>query len=268
MIASARMYAWSPSLAAAWQRLLDWVATAAGVDLAVIDQSGPTNLDELWARQDMGCVFMCGYPWALRRDRPALLAAPVPSPPRYGGRAAYVSDFIVRADGPHRTLEDTFGGVLAYSTEHSHSGYNAPRHHLLKHVSHARPALYRAVLGPYVRQRPLIDLVVKGEADVASIDGYALDLLRRHDPATAARVRSVETTAPAPSPPLVASSGIAAGTRECLAQALVTAHHAADAQPLLADVLLARFDRVTPADFEVFLERERAARDAGYPKLA
>src|SRR5207237_1412117 len=137
---------------------------------------GPTNLDELWARQDMGCVFMCGYPWALRRDRPALLAAPVPSPPRYGGRAAYVSDFIVRADGPHRTLEDTFGGVLAYSTEHSHSGYNAPRHHLLKHVSRARPALYRAVLGPYVRQRPLIDLVVKGEADVASIDGYALDL--------------------------------------------------------------------------------------------
>jgi len=33
-------------------------------------------------------------------------------------------------------------------------------------------------------------------------------------------------------------------------------------------VLLARFERVTPADFEVFLERERAARDAGYPKLA
>ena len=268
MIASARMYAWSPSLAAAWQRLLDWVAAAAGVDLAVIDQSGPTNLDELWARQDMGCVFMCGYPWALRRDRPALLAAPVPSPPRYGGRAAYVSDFIVRADGPHHTLEDTFGGVIAYSTEHSHSGYNAPRHHLLKHVSRGRPTLYRAVLGPYVRQRPLIDLVVKGEADVASIDGYALDLLRRHDPATAARVRVVETTAPAPSPPLVASSGIEAGTRERLAQALVTAHHAADAQPLLADVLLARFERVTPADFEVFLERERAARDAGYPKLA
>ncbi len=216
----------------------------------------------------MGCVFMCGYPWALRRDRPELLAAPVPSPPRYGGRAAYVSDFIVRADGPHHTLEDTFGGVIAYSTEHSHSGYNAPRHHLLKHVSRARPALYRAVLGPYVRQRPLIDLVVKGEADVASIDGYALDLLRRHDPATAARVRVVETTAPAPSPPLVASSGIDAGTRERLAHALVTAHHAADAQALLADVLLARFERVTPADFEVFLERERAARDAGYPKLA
>lgn len=268
MIASARMYAWSPSLATAWKRLLDWIATAAGVQLAVIDQSGPTNLDELWARQDMGCVFMCGYPWALRQDRPALLASPVPSPPRYGGRAVYLTDFIVRADGPHRTLEDTFGGVIAYSTEHSHSGYNAPRHHLLKHVSAGRPTLYRAVLGPYVRQRPLLDLVIKGEADVAAIDGYALDLLRRHDPAVAARVRVVETTRPAPSPPLVASSGIDAGIRERLVQTLVTAHHAAAARPLLEEVLLTRFDRVTPADFEVFLERERTAKDAGYPRLA
>jgi len=262
------MYSWSPALAAEWRRLLSSIVARAGVDAAVMDEHDPTPLDELWRRADLGCVFMCGYPWVLRTDRPRLLAAPVPSPPRYANRPVYVTDFIVRADSAYARLEDTFGGTIAYSTEHSHSGYNAPRHHLLKHVSRARPALYRAVLGPYVRQRPLIDLVVKGEADVASIDGYALDLLRRHDPATAARVRSVETTAPAPSPPLVASSGIDAGTRERLAHALVTAHHAADAQPLLADVLLARFERVTPADFEVFLERERAARDAGYPKLA
>jgi ABC-type phosphate/phosphonate transport system substrate-binding protein len=262
------MYSWSPSLALAWNRLLEWVGKTAGVDLAVMDQSDPTPLDELWARQDMGCVFMCGYPWALRRDRPALLASPVPSPPRYGGRAAYVTDFIVRADSPHKTLADTFGGAIAYSTEHSHSGYNAPRYHLLAHVTPERRALYRTVLGPYVRQRPCLDAVVKGEVDVAAIDGYGFDLLRRHDGVAAARVRVIETTVPAPSPPLVASSGIDAGARERLAEALTSAHRAGEARPLLDDLLLTRFDRVTPADFEVFLERERAARDAGYPKLA
>jgi len=262
------MYSWSPSAAAAWHRLLGWVAKTADVDLTLMDQADPTPLDELWRRDDMGCVFMCGYPWALRRDRPVLLASPVPSPSRYGGRAVYVTDFIVRADGPHRTLEDTFGGVIAYSGEESHSGYNAPRHHLLPHVSSGRPSLYRAVLGPYGRQRPLIDLVVKGEADVAAIDGYALDLLRRHDPAAARLVRVVETTAPAPSPPLVASPSLRADARERLIETLVSAHRAAAARPLLDDVLLARFDRVTPADFEVFLERERAAREAGYPRLA
>ena len=268
MIASARMYSWSPSLASAWHRLLAWVGKTAGVDLAILYQSDPTPLDELWARDDMGCVFMCGYPWALRRDPPALLAAPVPSPPRYGGRAAYVTDFIVRADSPCATLADTFGGVIAYSTVHSHSGYNAPRYHLVAHLTSGRHAFYRTVLGPLVRQRPCLDVVVKGEADVAAIDGYALDLLRRHEPTAAARVRVIETTAPAPSPPLVASPGIDAGDRERLTRALTEAHRAADARPLLDDLLLARFDRVGPEDFAVFLDRERAAQNAGYPKLA
>src|SRR5712691_1037040 len=155
----------------------------------------------------------------MRHDRPVLLASPVPSPPRYGGRAAYVTDFIVRADGPHRTLADTFGGSIAYSTEHSHSAYNAPRFHLLSYRTAGRPALYRTVLGPYVRQRPIIDAVIRGEADVAAVDGYA-----------AAKVRVVDTTAPAPSPPLVASPTLRAVARDRLIEVLASAHRAADAR--------------------------------------
>jgi ABC-type phosphate/phosphonate transport system substrate-binding protein len=143
----------------------------------------------------MGCVFMCGYPYALRADRPALPAAPVPSPARFGGKAVYVTDFIVRADGPHQRLEDTFGGTIAYSTAPSHSGYNAARYHLLQYRSALRPALFAQAKGPYVRQRTVIQVVLDGEAEVAAIDGYAHDLPRRHDPAVAERLRMVATTA-------------------------------------------------------------------------
>src|SRR2546430_7562576 len=90
-VASARMYSWSPSLTAAWERLLQWVSARAGVSLEVLNLADPVSLDDLWAREDLGCVFMCGYPWALREDRPHLLAAPVPSPPRYGGKPVYVT---------------------------------------------------------------------------------------------------------------------------------------------------------------------------------
>src|SRR5436305_13437202 len=121
-IASARMYAWSPSLAAAWRRLLSSIVARAGVDVAVMDEHDPTPLDELWQRADMGCVFMCGYPWALRRDRPRLLAAPVPSPPRYGNRAVYVTDFIVSGDSPYVRLEQPLGKTMPYSHEHSPAG--------------------------------------------------------------------------------------------------------------------------------------------------
>jgi ABC-type phosphate/phosphonate transport system substrate-binding protein len=263
VIASARLYEWAPSLAVAWRRLLQWVATTAGVHLEIVESSS-LSLDELWARDDLGCVFMCGYPYALREHRPALLAAPVPSPARFGGRAVYVSDFIVAADSAYRTLEDTFGHRIAFSTEHSQSGYNGPRHHLLRWQ---RPQLFAEVKGPYVRQRAVIQAVLDGEADVAAIDGYAHDLLRRHDPPTAGRLRVVATTDPAPSPPLVASPAMAPADRARITDALLAAHQAPELTGVLADLLLSRFTRVAPDDFQVLLDWQHAAETAGYPKL-
>jgi ABC-type phosphate/phosphonate transport system substrate-binding protein len=263
VIASARLYEWAPSLIVAWRRLLEWVSGAAGVPLEIVE-SRSLSLDELWARDDLGCVFMCGYPYALAGRRPALLAAPVPSPPRFGGRAVYVSDFIVADDSAYRTLPDTFGGRIAFSTEHSQSGYNGPRHHLLRWQ---RAQLFSDVKGPYVRQRAVIQAVLDGEADVAAIDGYAHDLLRRHDPATASGLRVVATTEPAPSPPLVASPAMAPADRERLTAALLAAHEASELSSVLADLLLLRFSRVAPDDFEVLLDQQRAAETAGYPRL-
>ena len=268
MLGSARMYSWSPSLAAAWNRLLEWVGGRAGVRLDVMDQADPMPLDDIWRRDDLGCGFMCGYPWALRSDKPHLLAAPVASPARYGGRPVYCTDFIVRAEGPHTTLADTFGGRIAYSTEHSHSGYNAPRFHLLAYRTPERPTLYREVVGPFIRQRPCLDAVVEGRADVAAIDGYGLELLRKHAPEVAGRVRVVESTIAAPSAPLVAAPLIDAATRDRLTAALLSAHEAPEIRPTLDALLLARFVRVGPGAFQVFLDRERAAEAAGYPKLA
>lgn len=267
-VASARMYSWSPTLTAAWHRLLAWVSERAGVPLAVLDQADPLPLEELWARGDLGCVFMCGYPWALRSDPPHLLAAPVPSPPRYGGRPVYFTDFIVRADSAYRTLADTFGGCIAYSAEHSHSGYNAPRFHLLSYRNPERPQLYHRVLGPLGRQVPVIDAVIEGHADVGPIDGYALDLLHRHGAERAQKVRVVATTVAAPSAPLVASPMVGRDSRERLISALLEAHTARELVRTLDELLLDRFVPVQPTDFDVFIERQRAAERAGYPKLA
>jgi ABC-type phosphate/phosphonate transport system substrate-binding protein len=266
MIASARLYEWAPTLVTAWRRLLDEVAAQAKVPLELAPAG--VSLDALWSRADLGCVFMCGYPYALRTERPALLAAPVPSPPRFGDRPVYVSDFIVGVDTAYHRLEDTFGRRIAYSTEHSQSGYNAPRHHLLAYRSPSRATLFAEVKGPYVRQRAVIQAVLDGEADVAAIDGYAHDLLRRHDPALASRLRVVATTVPAPSPPLVASPAMSAAERERLTRALLEAHRTPALQPVLEDLLLRRFERVRDADFAALLEQQRAAEAAGYPRLA
>src|SRR6266700_3620203 len=58
----------------------------------------------------------------------------------------------------------------------------------------------------------------------------------------------IPSAAPAPSPPLVASPDVDAEARERLTRVLIEAHRAADARPLLDNLLLTRFDRVIPAD--------------------
>ena len=267
-VASARMYSWSPTLTAAWRRLLEWVAARSGGGVTVLELADPYPLEELWARDDLGCVFMCGYPWALRAERPHLLAVPVPSPPRYGNRPIYFTDFVVRADSPHRTLEDTFGGCIAYSIEHSHSGYNAARFHLLPHRRPDRPALYGKVLGPLHRQLPVIDAALDGRADVGPVDAYGLDLLRRHGAERAKRVRVVATTLEAPSAPLVASPAVEVATRRRLTEALLAAHQAPELASTLDELLIARFTTADPQAFDVMVERQRQAESAGYARLA
>ena len=267
-VASARMYSWSPSLTAAWRRLLEWVAARAGGALNVLEIADPYPLETLWARDDLGCVFMCGYPWAMRTERPHLLAVPVPSPPRYGGRPIYFTDFVVRADSPYQTLEDTFGRCIAYSIEHSHSGYNAARFHLLSYRRPDRPTLYAKVLGPLQRQLPVIDAVLDGRADVGPVDAYGLDLLRRHGAERAARVRVVATTLDAPSAPLVASPAVDAAARQRLTDALLSAHRASELKTTLDELLIARFAEPDPGAFDVMVERQRQAEAAGYPRLA
>ena len=267
-VASARMYSWSPALTAAWKRLLEWISARAGGVVQVLEIADPYPLEALWAREDLGCVFMCGYPWALRDQRPHLLAAPVPSPARYRGQPIYFTDFIVRADSPYQTLEDTFGSTMAYSIEHSHSGYNAARFHLLEHRRADRPTLYSTVLGPLHRQLPVIDAVIDGRADVGPVDAYGLDLLRRHGTERAARVRVVATTLPAPSAPLVASPMVDAATRERLTRALLAVHEAPAMAATLDELLLARFVRADAGAFDVMVERQHAAERAGYPRLA
>ena len=121
--------------------------------------------------------------------------------------------------------------------------------------------------GPYIRQRAVIQAVLDGEADVAAIDGYAHDLLRRHDPAVAERLRVVATTAPAPSPPLVASPSMDWHARARLTTTLTTAHEAPELAAVMRDLLLRRFDPAVEGDFQLFLDWQAVAVAAGYPQL-
>ncbi|MFN8829433.1 MAG: phosphate/phosphite/phosphonate ABC transporter substrate-binding protein [Labrys sp. (in: a-proteobacteria)] len=267
-ISNARMYAVTPRAEAAWRELLDRVIETAGLPqtmLGYMPYPAPQPLEELWRRPDLGCVFMCGYPIALRLADVVPIAAPVPDADWAQGRAAYRSDLIVRADSPFRTFPETFGGRLGWTVEHSHSGFNALRYHLLAYRTPRRPTLYRQVVGHLVTARKILDSVVDGTIDVGPLDGYWHMLIRESLPDLTAKIRVVDSTALAPMPAFVAGARMPKEAVTALRSAFAAATDAPWFPAIAAELRLKAMQPMTLADYTVTLERDQAARAAGYP---
>jgi ABC-type phosphate/phosphonate transport system substrate-binding protein len=250
------MYSASPSIKADWAQLLAWVLRRAGLPWEVIDYDPPAPLSVLWERDDLGLAMMCGLPFAQRLNgqastpaRPTLVAAPLPSPARYGGRPVYFTDIVVRADSPYRTLEDTFGGVVGYTLADSMSGGVALRRHLESYRTARQARLYRRAVGDLIHARGVIDALAAGRIDVGPLDSYYHDLLRRHEPAFAAQVRCVASTSALPIPPLVATAGLRADVLAELREAFAACAAAPELAPLMERLLLAGFAVPDSADY-------------------
>ena len=154
-LVNARMYSVTPACKAAWRAVIDWVLQRAEVDARYEDHDPPKLLSDLWQRDDLACVMMCGLPFSLRDPQPVILAAPVPSVPRYGGKAVYWTDIAVRKDSRFQTLDETAGARAGYTLKDSQSGYFAFRHHLLRRFP-SLAAPYAHVTGNLLNPRGVI----------------------------------------------------------------------------------------------------------------
>ena len=220
-----------------------------------VEHAPPKLLSDLWARDDLGCVQMCGLPASVREPKPTILAAPQPSLPRYGGKAVYMSDIAVRADAPFRMLEDTFGGVAGYTLKDSQSGYFAFRTLLMTKYPGAN---YRRIVGGLLNPRGVIKALVAGEIDVGPLDGYVFDLMRAGDSALAAQVRVVASTDPTPMPPLVSTAALRPEQLKALRNSFLRLHDERSLDDARKALLVERF--VVPELAEYDLTKHSAER--------
>jgi ABC-type phosphate/phosphonate transport system substrate-binding protein len=265
MIANARMYAVTPEAEAAWQALIGHVSAEAGVAFDYLHYPAPQPLEDLWRRPDLGCVFMCGYPVALKIADVTPIAAPIPDAPWTHGKAVYRSDLIVRKDSPFTTLEETFPGRVGWTVEHSHSGFNALRHHLLRYQSPERPNVYQSVAGNLVTARRILDEVISGGIDVGPLDGYWHMLITRYKPELTADIRVIASTETAPMPSFVASRETDPLIVTKLRSAFASAHERDWFAELGQRLRLTGFQPMEHADYAPTLLWDRQAKAAGYP---
>jgi ABC-type phosphate/phosphonate transport system substrate-binding protein len=263
-VANARMYSVDPQAAAAWKALFEWVAHESGVDLRPIDHKFPALLSDLWSRPDLGCAFMCGFPYKLAHDPPRPVAAPIPLNAPVPGRPLYATRLVVKVESSFHSLKDTFGGRLGFTVEDSHSGYNALRHHLLPYWRQRGDRLYRESVGPLTTPRRVIDAVIAGDIDVGPLDSYALDLMQRHEPELTKQIRIVATTDAAPIPFLVASRECPDEVVVALRATLLRVGEAAACEDLRERLCLQGFAPVPVEDYDLMLRWDAEARAAGY----
>lgn len=265
LVANARMYAVAPEAEAEWAALIAEVAAEAEVELTYEQYPAPQPLEHLWRRGDLGAVQMCGYPIALGIADVIPLAAPVPAAEWAGHRPVYRSDLIIRAESKYRTLADTFGGTAGWTVEHSHSGFNAFRHHLLRYRTAEKPVLFSRVTGGLVTARRVIDAVLDGSIDVGPLDAYWHMLIARYRPEVTAGIRVVETTDVAPMPAFVAASGTPPLAVARLREAFVAAAGRPWFGRFRDTLLLEGFAPVSLETYAATMSWDRSARDAGYP---
>ena len=87
--------------------------------------------------------------------------------------------------------------------EHSHSGFNALRHHFWPTGRAGRP-VFRQSVGSLVTARRILDSVLDGTIDIGPLDGYWHLLIRHYRPELVAGIRVLDATELAPIPAFVA----------------------------------------------------------------
>lgn len=267
LVTSSRMYNAAPAAAAAWRELFGRLFAECGAEVEFLEHGFPTPIDELWRRPGLYGAFMCGWPFT-RADRAMqAVAVPVPSPPHYAGAPRYRSEFLVRGGEGLHALEDTFGRRIGWMAPDSQSGYNAPRHHLSSFAAVRGAPLFAESKGPYVTPIKTLEALRSGEVDVVALDGYFLDLLRRHAPERLAGLVPVARTRWTPIPLVVAAPDVDAQAVERLRARLLEAGDRAELAPLLDALLLRGFAVPVLEDYAVLERMAGEAAQRGYEEI-
>ena len=247
-IACSRMYNLSPRISGLWDRLFDWLSSQSGITLEVIPHAAPAPLSELWARPDMGAVFMCGFPFSrlAAAERPIPLAAPVSTAGWANGQPVYASHIVAANDKP-LTEAELSTVRWGWTVRDSQSGYNAPREFV---AALAKGRLVRETVGPLLNPRGVVDAIRAGAIDVGAIDAYAYQLMEMHEPDMIAPLCVVATTRPAPFPLLVAGREQPPEMIAALRYALLNVHQDPEGRSILGSLGLAAFVEPDIAAYE------------------
>lgn len=155
---------------------------------------------ELWSDPHLLISQCCGLDVRLRyRDRLLPIATPRFAVPGCEG-GTYCSLVVVAEDSPFDDVRDMYGTVAVINGRESHSGMSSLRHLVAERNVGGRFFADVKVSGSHAGS---LELVRRGEADVAAIDCVTLTLIQRTSDTAMRGIRVLGDTYHAPAPPYV-----------------------------------------------------------------
>ena len=224
--------------------------------------SGELELPQLWLSPQLLLAQTCGYPlMTLLRDKVRLIGRPVYELP-HSADGNHCSLLLVRADDPRTRLTEFRDSHGLINSEDSNSGMNLLRHQIAPLQQDGRFFGRVSATGGH---RNSLRWLKERRGDLAAIDSVTHDYLARDSSEELAGLRILARSAISPCLPYITALGVNAEQAEQIRAAM---NQALLDLPEVAQVLaIGEVLSASAADYQVLLDYERQARDAGLPWL-
>ncbi len=263
-IACSRLYNATPQCAQAWRDLFREIGTRSGISLRTLDWEAPAQLEELWARPDLGMAFLCGRPYVQAGARHQIIGAPLTG--EGGEQAAYRTLLLARVSSGWTRIEHSFGHRLGRMPAHSQSGYNALRFLLAPYARGC--ALYAETL-ELETPADCMRALWESRVDVIPLDSYYHRLLTQEYPELGKELTVLGMSPLTPMPFLAAAPtldpGAARALRNALAEWSASTQYSAGQEDMRQALCLNGFVFPSPSDYAVLADQEAAALRLAYP---
>jgi ABC-type phosphate/phosphonate transport system substrate-binding protein len=223
------------------------------------------ELSAIWRDSSLLLGQTCGYPLVTQlKEEVRLVGSPVYDLPGCEGTWHH-SVLVVAETSRFDALEDLRGRTAAVNGPDSNTGMNLFRHLVAPLADDGRFFGRVVTSGGHLAS---MELVRQGTADIASIDVVTFELARRHHPQAAAGLHVFARTAQSPTLPFVTSRDISQEDLETLRSTLNAVLADAPSDSPIAKTALRRIEPSKLTDYDILLQYEAEAVEAGYPVLA
>lgn len=220
------------------------------------------DLRALWRAPELLLSQTCGYPLMTElRGQVQLIGRPRYELPHSSG-GQHCSLLLTREDNARTTLADFYDSRGVINGHDSNSGMNLLRERLAPLQQGGRFFASVDISGAH---RESLRWLREDRADLAAIDSVTFDYLARLAPEEVAGLRIVTRSAPSPTLPYIGARALDQARILTIRQAM---NGALQDLPDVAQTLGIR--EVLPAeeaDYQVLLDYQQQALEAGFPKL-